>query len=106
MYSTIELSFGATTNDGLFPLVAKVLFLNANGDSAPVYFATLGLKSIVSVALKPFFNSGISFENLSSSYDATVQKSPSSLLATEYLSYTTKTFLVGGGKLTLLTNRE
>ena len=51
-------------NDGL-KLFAKVLFLNAKGDSAPGYVEPLGLKSIVSVALNPSFNNGISFENLS-----------------------------------------
>ena len=44
----------------------KFLFENANGDPVPPYAPTLGLKSIVSVALNPSFKCGISFPNLSS----------------------------------------
>ena len=50
----------------------NVLFENANGDPEPENAATLGLKSIVSDALKPSFKCGISFPNLSSAYEATV----------------------------------
>ena len=50
----------------------NVLFGNAKGDPEPLKLATLGLKSIVSEARKPFFRCGTSFENLSASYEATV----------------------------------
>ncbi len=50
----------------------KFLFENANGDPVPPYAPTLGLKSIVSLALNPSFRCGISLPNLSWVYEATV----------------------------------
>ena len=68
----MELSFGVTINEGL-KLLSNVLLENANGELPLLeYLLTLGLKSIVSEALKSFFRWGISFPYLSASYEATV----------------------------------
>ena len=51
-------------NDGFDVLLNKRL-TNENGDPEPSYAATLGLKSIVSDALNPFYKWGTSLPNLS-----------------------------------------
>ena len=46
-------------------LVPKLRFEKENGEPVPEYVPTLGLKSIVSDDLNPFFKWGISLPNLS-----------------------------------------
>ena len=72
----------------------NVLDEKAKGEALPVKSATLGLKSRVSLDLKPFFSNGTSLK-LSFGYEPTVNTSPVSFVGTTNLSNITLTIFEG-----------
>ena len=77
----------------------------AKGDALPVWSATLGLKSKVSLALNPFLSNGTSLK-LFAEYDPTANTSPVSLAGTVNLSKITLILLDGTVAPSFLTIRE